>query len=130
MRISDWSSDVCSSDLWLPWAPLAIADEPNLLTRFKLARLHGDGEACRAVLRSAAIPFEPVPDRDTGAGCGFENAVRAGSGLTGSGLTGAGLTIAGSVVATCPLIVAWALFERHALQPAAAQIGRATVCTP
>lgn len=94
---------------WIPWAPLAIEDEPNFLTDVKLARLSFDSDACRAVLASARIPFEPVPDRETGAGCGFENAVRAGRDLT----------ISGTVTATCPLVVSWALFERHALQPAA-----------
>jgi len=94
---------------WLPWTPLDIADAPNMLTGIKLARLGSDGVACRAVLHTAGIGFEPVPDRSTGPGCGFENAGRAGRGLT----------ISGSVTATCPLVVSWALFERHALQPAA-----------
>jgi len=94
---------------WLPWTPLAIADAPNLWTGLKLARLQGDGDACRRVLRTAGIEFDPVPDRDTGPGCGFEDA----------GRTGDGVTISGSVTATCPLVVSWALFERHALQPAA-----------
>lgn len=94
---------------WLPWTPLVIADEPNLLTGLKLARLQGDGEACRKVLRNAGIRFEAVPDRVTGQGCGFEDAVRIG----------ADVSIAGTVTATCPLAVSWALLERHAIQPAA-----------
>lgn len=94
---------------WLPWAPLSIADEPTAFTGLKLIRLSGDPEACSAVLRAAAIEHQRIPDRQTGAGCGFMGAVRVSGGVT----------IGGTITATCPLVVAWALFERHALQPAA-----------
>src|SRR3546814_11729090 len=39
MRISDWSSDVCSSDLWLPWRfPMggSIAGAPEIAAPYNL----------------------------------------------------------------------------------------------
>src|SRR3546814_12872977 len=36
MRISDWSSDVCSSDLWVdPWQNLALLIWPALATGYR-----------------------------------------------------------------------------------------------
>lgn len=95
---------------YLPWTPLVIADEPNLLTGFKLARLKGDPALCVAVLRASELRHAPVPDSGGEDGCGLSNAVR---------VTGSGLASGQPFLATCPLAVAWAMFERHALQPAA-----------
>lgn len=97
-------------DRWNPWAPLRLDDPPNLLTGYKLRRLRDDPAACRAVLNASDFAYRPVPDRVTGEGCGFRNAVR---------VSRSEITYAGGFVATCPLVVALALFERHALQPAA-----------
>ena len=41
------SGYVAVPDRWNPWAPLSIADEPNLLTGYKLGRLADDPPACR-----------------------------------------------------------------------------------
>jgi hypothetical protein len=53
-----------------------IDDEPNLLTRFKLARLSDAGPLCRDVLSAATIEFERLSDRETAPGCSFREAVR------------------------------------------------------
>src|SRR6187397_431036 len=63
-------------DDWNPWAALDIRAEPNLLTRYKLSRLTANPQACRAVLATATMQFEPLTDRVTGEHCGFFNAVR------------------------------------------------------
>ncbi|HEY0178523.1 MAG TPA: extensin family protein [Dokdonella sp.] len=96
---------------WNPWAPLDVAEPPNLLTRFKLARLERDAGACLDVLRTTPMRFRVVPDRDTGPGCGFHGAVSISS---------AEVPLAGgSVTLTCPLAVSLALWERHVVEPAA-----------
>ena len=60
---------------WSPWAPLDLDAAPNFLTRYKLSRLTGDDALCRQMLQRAAVEFDPVPDRVTGANCEFKNAV-------------------------------------------------------
>lgn len=97
-------------DRWNPWAPIDLADPPNFLTGFKLQRLQDEPRLCRAILAGSDFRFTPVADRVTGAGCGFRNAVQ---------LNGTGIAYGGSFVTSCPLAVGLALFERHALQPAA-----------
>lgn len=90
-----------------PWRPLDVREEPNVLTRYKLARLERAPAECAAVLRRADVASTPVPDQVTGEGCGFANAVR----VSRAGAEG--------FVATCPLAVAFALFDTHVLQPSA-----------
>jgi hypothetical protein len=93
-----------------PFAPLRIADEPNWLTGYKLRRLAGDPQQCQTVLSDSALAFTPLPDRVTGEGCGFTNAVdvERSAVLFNSGFP-----------ASCPLAASWAMFERHVLQAAA-----------
>lgn len=95
-----------------PWTPLDVRDEPNLLTRYKLTRLERSRDECAGVLRSSEVTYAPIPDQVTGEECGFENAVRISRGTA---------AFNDSFVATCPLAVAWALFETHNLQPSARQ---------
>lgn len=54
---------------------------------------------------------EPESDRATGPGCGFENAVRLRAGRS--------LELASPVVLSCPAALSFAMWEQHALQPAA-----------
>jgi hypothetical protein len=93
-----------------PWTPLNPRDEPNFLTRYKLTRLERDAAECAAVLRLGEVAYTPVPDQVTGEGCGFDNAVRVARAEAAFG---------DAVVATCPLAVAWSLFDAHVLQPSA-----------
>jgi hypothetical protein len=93
-----------------PWRPLDAREAPNILTRFKLARLERNPDECTGVLKRTAVAQTPIPDQTTGDGCGFEGAVRVAR---------SGVSFGSDFVATCPLAVAWALFETHALQPAA-----------
>jgi hypothetical protein len=95
---------------WSPWAPLDVDATPNFLTRYKLSRLSRDDRLCRQVLRDTALEFVPLPDRVTGTGCGFRNAVTI---RKTSAHVGEEFSI------TCRTAASLALWERHALQPAA-----------
>jgi hypothetical protein len=101
-----------------PWAPLALEDPPGWLTRYKLHRIAGDPALCRRILAAADLAATPVPDRQTGRGCGFENAVR---------LAGAGRAVVAPTVLSCDSALSFALWERHVVQPAAARQLRAPV---
>jgi hypothetical protein len=93
-----------------PFTPLHIADEVNWLTRLKLSRLERDGPQCLAVLAESPVSHRVVPNRPLEEGCGLSNAVEVSRSSTG---------LSRSFTATCPLTVAWALFETHSLLPAA-----------
>jgi len=98
------------SPVWNPWAPLAVADPPNLLTRYKLARLDRDPAECMAVLAGATVRFTPVPDRDAGNGCGLTNAVR---------IEATSAQVGAPFMLACRSAVSLAMWETHGLQPAA-----------
>ena len=98
-------------DRWNPFAPPVIADAPNLLTDWKIARLKDAPDQCLTVLETGSLAFTPVPDRQTAESCGFRNAVRVGGAED--------LRFSSGFTASCPLMVAWSIFERHILQPAA-----------
>lgn len=99
-------------DRYNPLKPLAIDDPPNLLTRWKLARLDGDAPLCLSVLRRAAgVSVEPAPDQRGQVGCELENVVRIERMQTNFSPR--------APVATCRAAVAWAMYERHGLNPAA-----------
>ncbi len=102
-------------EAWNPWAPLRIDAEPNLLTRFKLARASRNDVACRAVLAEGGMPFEPLADRDTGPGCGFHNAVR---------ISRTGIAVGEPFALSCRAALSLAMWEKHVLQQAAqAELG-------
>lgn len=96
-----------------PFAPLHLHDRPTFVTAWKLLRLSRP-EDCRAALATSQLQTLPVSDREMTAECRLEHAVRVGA--TGSET---GLRFNASFLASCPLAVAWAMFERHALQPLA-----------
>jgi hypothetical protein len=95
---------------WSPWKPLDVAAAPNLLTRYKLSRISANDDLCRTVLRASTLEFEPVPDGATGENCGFHNAVLVKRTPT---------EVGEEFSLTCRAAVSLALWERHALQPAA-----------
>lgn len=96
---------------WDPRAPLDVRAAPNALLGLKLRLLGADPALCRAALATAGLRTAPVPDSPPRDGCGLTDAVRVSSGEVGFEPA--------SFVASCPLAVRWALFEAHALQPAA-----------
>nr|WP_231489693.1 extensin family protein [Halomonas saliphila] len=98
---------------WHPWQPLALDDPLTPVTRWKLRRLDDDPEGCLAALGTAPgdeLRITPLEDHEPVAGCPLENVVR---------VQRAGVTFNASFVASCPLALAWALYERHRLQPTA-----------
>lgn len=98
---------------WNPWAPLDVREAPNLVTRFKLSRLQGDPELCQLALTSSPLRYTALPDSAPVAGCPLFNSVR---------ISGSDLAFSSSFISTCELAVAFALFERHGLQPTAQQM--------
>lgn len=95
---------------WNPWAPLDVRAAPNLLTRFKLGRLQDDPVLCDQVLRTSGLRVSHQADTPADAACPLRNVLR---------VQGADVGLSSSFLASCPLAVAFALFERHSLQPAA-----------
>lgn len=100
-------------DHWNPWAPLRIAEPLHWLTRYKLQRAAKDETTCLAVLEQADMHFEPVPDRQTGPGCGFENAVR---------ISRTQSSIGEAFTLSCRSALALALWERHIVEPTAQRL--------
>lgn len=94
-----------------PRAPLDVAAAPNWLTPYKLRRTRADPALCLDALQGAGLRFTPVPDRPLAGGCGLANAVRL--------VAGRELALTRATVLSCPAVLAFALWERHGLQPAA-----------
>ena len=97
-------------DRWNPWAPLVLVEPPNILTRFKLSRLGEDVASCRRAIAQSGFRYEWLPDRQTGPGCGFSNALR---------IDATSASVGAPFALSCRSAVALALWERHELQPRA-----------
>ncbi len=95
---------------WNPWSPLDVAAAPNFLTRYKLARLSNDPEACRSTLRASGLEYELLTDRVTGESCGLRDAVL---------IRRTPADVGEEFSLTCRTAVSVELWQRHALQPAA-----------
>ena len=95
---------------WNPWAPLDVRAEPNLLTPFKLSRLADDPALCDQALASSGLRFSRQADSDASAKCPLQNTLR---------VQGGDVALSSSFLASCPLAVAYVLFDIHTLQPAA-----------
>jgi hypothetical protein len=98
----------------LPWTALDLSQPVGAFTGRKLARLEGDPEQCRTLLRRAGIRFASLPPRRAGAQCGYRDAVR----LQAGGALGIGWRPA-DLGTSCPVAAALALWEWHVVQPAA-----------
>lgn len=95
------------------WLPLDVREPSNLLTRYKLWRLADDRSLCDAALATSQLRYQRVADDPPSATCPLSNSLR---------VRGAALELSSSFLASCPLAVSYALFERHVLQPAALDI--------
>lgn len=98
---------------WNPWQPLQVADPITPVTQWKLQRLEGDPEACLAALQTTpeeSLVYTPLVPHTPVEGCPLDNVVR---------IQRTDVTFNRSFVASCPLAVAWVLYERHRLQPLA-----------
>lgn len=103
---------------WNPWSPLDVQAPLDMWTRLKLARIDHDVAACKAALATAKITFQPIADRATGDGCGFESAVR---------ITATTANVGPSFALSCRSAVGLAMWETHALQPTAERLFGAKV---
>lgn len=95
---------------WNPLAPLRIDAPPDRFMALRMARLTNDDNACLTALETAGMRLRLVPDRVTGPGCGFDNAVEIRTSTVGYN---APFTL------SCRAAVSLALWERHVLAPAA-----------
>ena len=93
-----------------PWAPLSYAAPTDWLTGFRLQRLKAEPAACQALMSGTPWRFQAVPDRDTGQGCGFSNAIQVRQ---------TSVALSSPFTLSCPAAASLALWERHVLQPTA-----------
>ena len=107
--VSVWRGWIALPPQWNPWAPLDVKAEPNLLTRYKLMRLRDDPQLCAQALDSSGLRVAPQADSPD-AKCPLTDALR---------VQGGDVALSSSFLASCRLAVSFALFEHHALQPAA-----------
>ncbi|CAI8898522.1 Extensin [Pseudomonas sp. IT-P100] len=107
--VSVWRGWISLPPQWNPWAPLDVKAEPNLLTRYKLMRLRDDPQLCEQALSSSGLRVAPQADSPD-AKCPLNDALR---------VQGGDVALSSSFLASCRLAVSFALFEHHALQPAA-----------
>src|SRR3546814_12815047 len=96
MRISDWSSDVCSSDL----QRRAAASGPS-------AR---QTQMCHADLKRIGVAFNPLPNRDRGGGCSTIGTVQ---------LLDIGVPVTNLGAMRCGLARTFSAWARNAVAPAA-----------
>ncbi|MFG0410201.1 extensin family protein [Pseudomonas sp. NY5710] len=98
---------------WNPWSPLDVRQPPNWLTPYKLSRLRDDPALCRQALATSQLRYRAQADSPASANCPLENVWRIEAGKA---------RLSSSFLASCPLAVAYALFEHHALQPVAQRV--------
>lgn len=98
---------------WNPWAPLILDAPPDRFMRLRLAALGLDDEACNAALSQAKMQLRRVPNRETGPGCGFDNAYE---------IRRSTVMFPASFTLSCGSAVSLALWERHVLAPAAREL--------
>ena len=98
---------------WNPWAALDVRQPPNLLTPYKLSRLRKDPALCQQALQTSVLRYRAQADSAATAQCPLQNVWRVEAGQA---------RLSSSFLATCPLAVAYALFEAHGLQPAAQRV--------
>ncbi|MGF6112708.1 extensin family protein [Pseudomonas frederiksbergensis] len=106
--VSVWRGWIPVPAQWNPWAPLDVSAAPNFLTRYKLMRLRNDPQLCDQALSTSGLRVARQADSPDAA-CPLANTLR---------VQGGEVALSSSFLASCPLAVAFALFERHALQPA------------
>lgn len=107
-----YSGIVVIPDRLNPWAPLDVAAPPDVFTGYKLSRARSDPARCLTALAQTPLKYDLLPDRVTGPGCGFDNAVR---------LREAGVRLGSPLSLSCPMALSFFMWEKHALQPAAQQ---------
>ncbi|CAB3803190.1 extensin family protein [Paraburkholderia fynbosensis] len=96
---------------WNPFAPLDVKAPVGPLTSWKFWRATQDPAACRAALDTARVSYVPVADQSTPQPCQLHDVLRVERFDEAR--------VSSSFLATCPLALALAMYDRHYLQPAA-----------
>lgn len=96
-----------------PWAPLALDEPPNWLTRHKLRRLDDDPQACLGTLEQAVLRAESLPDREAAPGCRLHNVVL---------IRETRARLSAPFTLSCRAAVSMALWEQHVLVPEATRL--------
>lgn len=96
---------------WNPFATLDVQAPIGPLTSWKLWRATQEPAACRAALDTAHLTYTPVPDQHTSGSCPLHDVLRVERFVDAR--------VSSSFLATCPLALALAMYDRHYLQPAA-----------
>ncbi|EJM07845.1 MULTISPECIES: extensin-like domain-containing protein [unclassified Pseudomonas] len=110
--VSVWRGWLDVPPQWNPWAPLDVKAAPNWLTGYKLMRLRSDPELCAQALSSSDLRVTRQSDSPD-AKCPLIGALR---------VQGGEVALSSSFLASCPLAVAYAMFEHHTLQPVAKSV--------
>jgi len=110
LAVGVWRGWLPVADRWNPWAPLDVREQPNLLTSFKLWRLQDDPALCDQALQTSSLRYAHQADSGADAKCPLSNTLR---------IQGGDVALSSSFLSSCPLAVAYALFDIHGLQPAA-----------
>ena len=105
-----WRDGLPIPGRWNPWAPLDVREQPNLLSPFKIWRLQNDPALCDQALQTSALRYARQADSDASAKCPLTHTLR---------IQGGEVALSSSFLSSCPLAVAYALFDLHSLQPAA-----------
>jgi hypothetical protein len=98
---------------WNPWAPLSLTDDMTPVTRWKLSQLKQAPDTCVAVLETAPeglVDYLDLEDYTPVENCPLSNVVRVRS---------SGVSFSSPFTVTCPMLVAWVMFEQQQLQPLA-----------
>jgi len=110
--VSVWRGWIEVPPQWNPWAPLDVKAAPNWLTGYKLMRLRSDPQLCAQALSSSDLRVTRQSDSPD-AKCPLIGALR---------VQGGEVALSSSFLASCPLAVAYAMFEHHSLQPIAQSV--------
>lgn len=103
-----------------PWTELSLDQPIGRFTGRKLAALADEPERCRSLLKAAGSLADPVPPRRQGEHCGYDEGMRLGEPDLAF--------VPRGPVTSCPVAAALIMFDRQALQPAAARhFGKAVV---
>lgn len=95
-----------------PFAALHVADPMTVMTRFKLRRARSDDAYCMAALQTSDLRITPLSGNAGNADCPLTGSLRVDSATP---------RLSSSFLASCPLALGYAMWERHALQPQAQQ---------
>lgn len=98
----------------LPWTDLDLGQPVGLFTGRKLAGLTIDFPRCQALMRSAGVRYDNIPDVIREDSCGYADGVRFAPG--GSRRID---LLPGNVGTSCPVAAALAVWEWNVVQPAA-----------